>query len=187
MLNIPVATSFCTKTKLQTHRLTHKKVFMFVKALNLFKSLFGFILNVVLKSWRVVIFLAQQLDVFLFKLRCANPIETCNTWVYLIRYETIKHSQPMAQLVKALSLDTCSTERSGFKPHSELQLFTSTLHLNLHQFLSLFCLIALHIGHWSMVMGRIKGTKVLKFHNNRRVFKEKLLKKQDYMFFLIIL
>lgn len=133
--------------------------------------MFGFILNVVLKSLRIVISLAQQLDVFLFKLGCANPIETFYTWVYLIRYETIKHNQPMAQLaqlVKALPLDMCSTERSRFKPHSKLQLFTSTLHLNLHQFFSLFCLIALHIGRWSIVMGRIKGTRVLKFHNNRR-------------------
>lgn len=52
MLNIPVATSFFMKTKLQTNRLNNKKSIYVCKRfkLSLLISLFGFILNIVLKS-----------------------------------------------------------------------------------------------------------------------------------------
>lgn len=53
---------------------------------------------------------------------------------------------------KRVAIWLVSSERIGFEPNLDLQIFISTLHLAVYQFASLFCPLVLHTDHLHLII-----------------------------------
>lgn len=76
-----------------------------------------------------------------------------NYWArsFKTRYSTILE-RAYCSVGKRVAIWLVSSERIGFEPNLDLQIFISTLHLAVYQFASLFCPLVLHTNRLHLII-----------------------------------